>query len=370
MRIAFLVPSPVAPDDSSLGPASGGYLYDERMAAGLRARGHQVDVIFTARGAGRAEVDRLEAHLRVKPYDAVLEDELGFETYAALNARLREAGADVALVALIHVPSVLLEEAPTSAEAERRFLFTLDAAVYVSWSVRRDTEAALGARVPSVVVPPGADPPAAGATARQAGASTRPVQLISVGHLLPHKGYLELADVLGRLARDASAPAWTATWVGDLDLAPEYHEAVLSRLRGASLVDRVRLTGRLPPGGVARALASADLFVTSSRYESHGFAVVEALGAGLPVIGWTAGGLWEYLRPGRDSIQLRWGEVERLVEILRWLLEDRDARAAMSKRVLETARALAPWPRRVAKMEAALEAILKARREGSRRAMG
>jgi glycosyltransferase involved in cell wall biosynthesis len=368
VRIAFLVPSPAACTGPSLGPASGGYLYDERMAAGLRALGNDVALIWTARSPGRAEVDRVVAHLHAERHDAVLEDELGFETYAAVNAHLRVRGAGAALVGLIHVPTALLEPVPTSADAERRFLSTLDAAVYVSRSVRCDAEAVLGARVPSHVVPPGADPPAMRASPRRAGASTGPLHLISVGHLLPHKGYLELADVLRRLASDASAPGWTASWIGDLDVAPAYRDAVLARLHRASLLDRVRLTGRLPAREVARALASADLFVTASRYESHGLAVTEALEAGVPVAGWTAGGLWEYLRPGRDSIQLPWGDVDRFAETLRRLLEDRELRAALAEGAVESARALAPWSQRASEMEAALESILAARRKGSRHA--
>ena len=370
MRIAFLVPSPAGSIDPSLGPASGGCLYDERMAEGLSDRGNDVELLWTAHAPGQAEVDRLVAHLRAEPWDAVLEDELGFGTYAEVNARLRERGGSAALVGLIHVPTALLEPARTSADAERRFLSTLDAAVYVSQTVRRDTEAVLGVRVPSHVVSPGADPPAIRATPRRPSASTRPLQLISVGHLSPHKGYLELVDVLTRLARDASTPEWSASWIGDLDLAPTYRDAVLARLHRASLVDRVRLPGRLPACEVAGALARADLFVTASHYESHGFAVTEALAAGLPVVGWTAGGLWEYLRPGRDSLQLRWGAVDWFAEALRGLLEDGGLRAALAQGAMESARALAPWPRRAEQMEAALEAILATRREGPRHAPG
>jgi glycosyltransferase involved in cell wall biosynthesis len=287
-----------------------------------------------------------------------------------VNARLRERGGSAALVGLIHVPAALLEPARTSANVERRFLSTLDAAVYVSRSVRRDTEAVLGAWVPSHVVPPGADPPAVHATPRRASGSTRPLQLISVGHLLPHKGYLELADVLRRLARDGSTPEWAASWIGDLDLAPTYRDAVLARLHRAFLGDRVRLTGRLPAREVAGALARADLFLTPSRYESHGFAVTEALAAGVPVVGWTSGGLWEYLRPGRDSIQLRWGAVDQFAKTLRRLLEDHGLRAALADGAMESARALASWPQRGKQMETALQTILAARPEGSRHARG
>jgi glycosyltransferase involved in cell wall biosynthesis len=370
VRIAFLVPSPASPTDPSLGPASGGYLYDERMTTGLRARGHEVDLLWTGRTSDEAEIHRVAEHVRAKPYDVLLEDELGFEAYASVNASLRQREVGAALVGLIHVPAVLLEWAPRSAEAERRFLGTVDAAVYVSRTVRRDTEALLGVRVPGYVVPPGADSAPRGLRSPGTRASDGPIHLVSVGHLLPHKGYLELVDVLRRLATDRSAPEWTASWIGDLELAPAYREAVLSRLREASLVDRVQLTGRRAPHEVARALGSADLFVTASRYESHGFAVAEALAAGVPIVGWTAGGLWEHLRPGRDSIRLRWGEVDRFAETLRRLLGDEAARAALAEGAAESSHALGTWPQRAAEMEAALESVLAARREGCRHAAG
>jgi glycosyltransferase involved in cell wall biosynthesis len=368
----LLAPSPAAPAGPSLGPASGGYLYDERLAAALRSRGAAVELIWTAPATRQleAEVDRVVAQLRAERYDVVLEDELGFEAYASVNARLREHGAGAALVGLVHVPTALLEPARASADAERRFLSTLDAAIYVSQTVRRDTEAVLGVCLPSYVVPPGADPPATRATGRRAGVPARPLQLVSIGHLLPHKGYLELVEVLRRLAHDSSTPEWTARWIGDLDLAPSYRDEVLRRLQEASLVDRVLLTGRLPPREVARALATADLLVTSSRYESHGFAVTEALGAGVPVVGWTAGGLWEYLRPGRDAIQVPWGDVEEFAASLRRLLQDDGLRNALAQGAAENARTLARWPQRAAEMETALQSILRARKEDSRNAVG
>src|SRR5690606_3236823 len=51
------------------------------------------------------------------------------------------------------------------------------------------------------------------------------------------------------------------------------------------VADRVGLRGALPPGEVAAAYASADLFALASEFEGFGMAFAEAMAHGLPVIG-------------------------------------------------------------------------------------
>jgi glycosyltransferase involved in cell wall biosynthesis len=64
------------------------------------------------------------------------------------------------------------------------------------------------------------------------------------------------------------------------------------------IAERVRFRGALPPHEVAAALREPDLFVLSSRSETFGAAVIEALCAGLPVVATAVGGIPEIVGEG------------------------------------------------------------------------
>ncbi len=261
---------------------SGGDLYDALMAEGLKRLGHGVEL--------RSSLPR-----RVTA-DVVLEDSLDFERFTAFNEALERAGHPARRVALVHVTTARLSPKAQSAAREARHLDSSHAAVFVSRQARAESLRLLGARpLPTVVVPPGADRlPAAPRRARRRG----PLRLLCVGHLSPLKGQRALLEAFAACRKlDA-----TLVLAGDGGVDPGYTRALERRLRE---VPRARWVGPLGRRAVARALASADVFVSASAYESWGMAAAEARAAGLPVVSWSRGGLWEWLEPGVDSLRAR-----------------------------------------------------------------
>lgn len=95
-----------------------------------------------------------------------------------------------------------------------------------------------------------------------------------VGRLVPGKRF----DVL--LEAVAALPGAVLLLAGD---GPERAalRALAARLGAA---DRVRLLGECDQEALAAVLSAVDLFVSTSREEAFGLAVVEALAAGLPVL--------------------------------------------------------------------------------------
>ena len=81
-----------------------------------------------------------------------------------------------------------------------------------------------------------------------------------------------------------------------------YAAKVISRTKR---VPGARWVGPLGRAALADALARTDVFVNASEYESWGMAAAEAQAAGVPVLSWSRGGLWEFLTPGADSIRTR-----------------------------------------------------------------
>lgn len=100
--------------------------------------------------------------------------------------------------------------------------------------------------------------------------------LVSVGRMTEDKDPLTVLDALERAApRLPDARLWMA--FGDAPLLG----AVRARIDASpALRERVRLLGRVPHARVQELLRGADLFLSASRREAAGFALLEALACG------------------------------------------------------------------------------------------
>lgn len=113
------------------------------------------------------------------------------------------------------------------------------------------------------------------------GAGSDGWRFLMLGELLPHKGgHLALAALSG-LAGD-----WRLDLVGG---GPQRGRLVrLARRHG--LTDRVQFHGRLPRDRALDHLRSAHLLLAPALHDSGGFAIAEALAAGVPVLCLDRGG--------------------------------------------------------------------------------
>jgi len=108
------------------------------------------------------------------------------------------------------------------------------------------------------------------------------VRFLGVGRLLAWKGY----DLVIRALAQSSIPDWELTLVGE---GPE-RSRLLRLASKLGVSNRVNLVGRVDRERLLRWFAWADVFVHPSLHETGGWAVVEAMAAGLPVVGCNAGG--------------------------------------------------------------------------------
>jgi glycosyltransferase involved in cell wall biosynthesis len=141
-------------------------------------------------------------------------------------------------------------------------------------------------------------------TARGAGrASALPsprLRLGFVGRLEPRKDQLTLVELLPHLVSQGIDAHLTL--VGpDGDAA--YGDRVRARVGALGLTNRVTLTGTVRDVGPY--LTSLDAFVSLSADEGQGLAVLEAMGAGIPVLARSAAGLEDFLVHGRNGIWLK-----------------------------------------------------------------
>ncbi len=174
------------------------------------------------------------------------------------------------------------------------------------------------------VVPPGVrgaffrTPPEAelGRLRHELGAVGRSPVLIGVGRLEPAKGQrdlLEMADGLRRrwprllllLAGDGPDRPLLQAWIGALGL--QQHVRLLGERTDLPLL-----------------LAAADLFVSASRVEGFGLAVLEAMAAGRPVAAYHTPAYDDFLDSGRTALLVAEHRAQALLDAADRILRDPD----------------------------------------------
>ncbi len=84
-------------------------------------------------------------------------------------------------------------------------------------------------------------------------------------------------------------------------------------------------------------LSRASILVLPSRCEGMGRVLLEAMAAGIPVVGSDIGGIPTLIRHGENGFLFPVGDVSALEARLRQLLSDRELRERMGKRGYESA---------------------------------
>lgn len=140
-------------------------------------------------------------------------------------------------------------------------------------------------------------------------------QLLFLGNLLERKGVSDLIAALAALPPDL--PRWRLNFAGGGDL-PRYQAAV----REVGLADRVAFLGWVDQAGTQRLLAESDVLVLPSYHEGLPLVILEALGAGTPVIATTVGAIPQFLSAGQDALIVAPGDRAALTEALARLIGD------------------------------------------------
>lgn len=115
--------------------------------------------------------------------------------------------------------------------------------------------------------------------------------------------------------------------------------AMEQRARELGLSDRIVFAGF--QDSIWPWLARAHVFALPSNYESLGIAVLEAMGAGLPVVATAVGGVTELVRPGVTGELVPAGDPAAMAEALLKILSDPDTATRMGT----AARAAAEYER-------------------------
>ncbi|HET7009769.1 MAG TPA: glycosyltransferase [Anaerolineales bacterium] len=110
------------------------------------------------------------------------------------------------------------------------------------------------------------------------------------------------------------------------------------RARAEGAGEKVFFTGLVPYPDVPRYLAASDLFATASRTEVHPLSVIEALAAGLPVVGIDSPGVSDTIVDGQTGFVAE-NTVEALTSKLELLVRDKALRRRMAEAASRSAEA-------------------------------
>ncbi|WP_439595638.1 glycosyltransferase family 4 protein [Falsiroseomonas sp.] len=344
MDIAFLVPAP-------LEAISGGYGYDRRLIAGLRAQGHAVPVIELPGAHPLPDTEALagaRAALAAVPQGArLIIDGLGLPAFQPL---LEELVARRAL-GLIHHPTALEHGNPGPV---RDALRSAEQAIFPQMARLVATSPLTARRLPPEfgvaedrigVVEPGTDP-----APRSTGSGGPGCAILAIGTLVPRKGH----DVLLRALGTLSDLDWSLTIVGPPRDAV-HAEGLRALSEELGLASRVTFAGEVTGARLDALWAGADLFALATHWEGYGMAAAEALARGVPVA-ITAGGAIAEVVPVEAGVISPPGDVVSLGKAMRRAIFDTDLRAEMAEAAWAAGQKLPRWEDRATAFLAELKA--------------
>ena len=317
------------------------------LARQLVRRGHSVHLISTGVPYAVSRLDEGEAgrlvHHRVEvptyplfahaPYDLAMAAKIAEvarserldvlhvhyvvpHAASAVMARDMLAPARPRVVATLHGTDVTLTGAdPALRPAVAFSLGRCDAVTAVSEFLAARARETFGLRrihvVPDFVEPRRISPVAAART-RAALAPGGEAVLLHASNFRPVKNAADVAEVFIRVAR--TRPAVLVLCGDGPDAA-----ACVQRVADAGLRDRVRFLGMQSDPWPF--MAAADAFLLPTSGEGFGLAALEAMAAGVPVVGTDAGGLREVVEDGASGILLPVHDVEGMARAVLRVLE-------------------------------------------------
>ena len=154
-----------------------------------------------------------------------------------------------------------------------------------------------------------------------AAATAREPLVVTVGRLLPEKGHDILIRAFARIAGEF--PQWRLMIVGE----GREREALVALARDLGLGARVTLTGWM--AAPEEVLARAGVFVMSSHYEGFSNALLEAIGAGLPVVSTACGGSEEMIDEGANGFVVPVNDIAALARAMHRLMSEPALRERM-----------------------------------------
>jgi glycosyltransferase involved in cell wall biosynthesis len=173
---------------------------------------------------------------------------------------------------------------------------------------------------------------------RRALALNAPLLVGTVGELSPVKGQEDFVRAAAMIVRRENFARAQFLIIGDDKSADGATRTLLEKLIAEhELQERVLLLGHVP--ALTPLIKSLDLYVSASRAEAFGLAMLEALMCGVAVVATATDGARELIDDGATGKLVPVGVVDVLAHTILNLLRDGDERARISERARVESRA-------------------------------
>jgi glycosyltransferase involved in cell wall biosynthesis len=172
---------------------------------------------------------------------------------------------------------------------------------------------------------------------------TAPQRIVSVGRLVPHKGFAELIEILPTLP-DVELVIAGVPEHGQLAKDPEARR-LRAMARKLAVAKRVHLTGPVGRDELPELLRSADVVACVPWQEPFGMTALEAMACGVPVLATAVGGLVDTVVDGITGLHVTAGRPREMAVRLRTLLANPGLRAALGAAGRDRAVSRYTWDR-------------------------
>jgi glycosyltransferase involved in cell wall biosynthesis len=176
----------------------------------------------------------------------------------------------------------------------------------------------------------GIDPKPFLSNARPVDESIDTLSLLYFGSLVPHKGVHTAIEALGFLKQQGLGKHVNLTILGGGH--PDYEAQLHKLTRKLGLAEEIHFAGRVPRSEVPSWLGHFDVFLfTSTWAEPFGRTIVEAMAAGLPVIGSDVGGSREIFEYYSEDLLFEPEDSRGLADRILRLVEDKALRQHLAR---------------------------------------
>ena len=140
--------------------------------------------------------------------------------------------------------------------------------------------------------------------------------VITVSRLVPKNGIKDLIEAMSNVKCQTSNVKLLIAGSGSLK------KELKQKVKNLGLQNKVLFLDEVLPGDVPKYLAVADIFVRPSLTEGLGNSFLEAMAAGLPIIGTSVGGIPDFLKEGETGLFCKVNDPKDLAKKLELLLTD------------------------------------------------
>jgi glycosyltransferase involved in cell wall biosynthesis len=349
-------PQPIKIVHVTRAPVGGIFRHILDVATGQAARGHLVGMVCDSTTGGeraKAALAAIAPHLKLGIMRLAIHRELSATdllSFVRIARRLNTLGADVlhghgakggAFVRLTSAPSAIRVYTPHGGSLhygrhslggmvygtlERILLRRTELFLFESAFARNAYQAMVGAPRGVVRVVPNGITPAEMTPVKP---NDNAADIVNVGEFRRIKGTDVLIDAVGELHR--SGRRVTLAIAGD----GEEGQALRDQVTRLGLTDSIRFLGHVP---ARQAFAYGRLLVVPSRADSLPYVVIEAGGAGIPMVASGVGGIPEIFGPGFDLVPPE--NPTRLAQAIAVALDDPAKARAGAERLRERVRTL------------------------------